>query len=74
VYRLVNHFVTLADYRTMNIMLNFVKVIVQRLTNCVTSYASINLSEPEEAKVRTGCYTPFTKKLDTTRTLGHGLL
>jgi hypothetical protein len=43
-------------------MLNFVKVIVQWLTNCVTSYASINLSEPEEAKVRTGCYTPFTKK------------
>jgi hypothetical protein len=47
VYRLVNHFVTLADYRTMNIMLNFVKVIVQWLTNCVTSYASIKLSEPD---------------------------
>ena len=42
VYRPVHHLVTLGDYRTMNIMVNFAKVIVQRLENCVTSYAWIN--------------------------------
>lgn len=53
------------------IILNFVKVIVQWLTNCLTSYG---INQPtQEAKVRLSFYTPFAKMLDTTRALRQGL-